>query len=296
IYQRNEFFPTQETVTGTLPGNKELGAPFLAYGWVQAKYLKENFIEKAERLEDFNLGNETRMLFGYAGESFGSDRNGFLYQLMEHQGFLLGAGKFLVAEGGVLGRIPQDGKVENALYFGSLNAYWKYASSFPQTWVLHVEGAYGRNLDGENQLILGGDNGLRGYKIRSFTGNKSIMTNLEGRFFHPKEVLALTYLGGAVFFDAGTVAPQGRPILWKELKADVGIGFRLGPTRSASGTVARLDLSYALNRNPAGGSRWVVSLVSGHPFGSFTSSIRHLLIGPATDIREESTTIRFKRR
>ncbi|MBI4056915.1 MAG: hypothetical protein HY399_05130 [Elusimicrobia bacterium] len=294
-YQRDRFDASLTTTAGSLPQGRKWSAPFLSYSWVQAEYLKDNFIDKAERLEDFNLGNEARFLIGYAGESLGSDRERILYEARQHQGIPLGPGRFLLLEGGATGRVREK-KLENALYFGSLNVYWKLPTVFPQTWVWHVEGAYGKHLDGENQLILGGDNGLRGYKVLSFTGNKSILMNVEGRIFHPKEVLALTYVGAAVFFDAGTVASPGQPLLWKDIKSDVGIGFRLGPTRSASGTVARMDLAYALKGNPAGGSRWVVSIISGHAFGSDTNTVRHLLLGAATDIRDESITTRFKKR
>jgi hypothetical protein len=54
---------------------------------------------------------------------------------------------------------------------GNLNAFWKLRGPLPQTWVAHFEANAARGLDGENQFLLGGDTGLRGYRSKSFTGS-----------------------------------------------------------------------------------------------------------------------------
>ena len=60
----------------------------------------------------------------------------------------------------------------------------------------------------DNVLAIGGDSGLRGFKTNAFTGNKSVLLNLESRCYYPDEVLHLAYIGGAVFIDADDLRTQ----------------------------------------------------------------------------------------
>jgi len=91
------------------------------------------------------------------------------------------------------------------------------------------------------------------------------LVNLENRFFYPREVLHLAYVGGAVFVDAGEVQPQGIAFSTKDLHADVGIGMRFGLSRSADGTVFRVDLAYALGPVQQA-NRWILSVSSAQGF------------------------------
>ncbi len=81
-------------------------------------------------------------------------------------------------------------------------------------------------------------------------------------------------LGAAVFVDSGLVGAEGTSMTLRNLKSDVGAGLRAASTRSRSGGVARIDVAYALNRGPGGGSRWVISIKGGQAFNLFNSAAR----------------------
>src|SRR4029453_7544016 len=53
------------------------------------------------------------------------------------------------------------------------------------------------------QLLLGGDNGLRGYPLRYQAGDALALFTLEQRFYTDWQPLKLVNVGAAVFFDAG---------------------------------------------------------------------------------------------
>jgi hemolysin activation/secretion protein len=127
-----------------------------------------------------------------------------------------------------------------------------------------MESAYVRQMDRENQLELGGDTGLRGFKATSFTGNKSVLVNVEGRAYYPHEVLHLAYIGGAMFVDAGQVQPPNQSFTTKDARASVGVGLRIALTRSTEGGVYRFDVAYALG--PVNDDRIVFSISSGQGF------------------------------
>jgi len=103
------------------------------------------------------------------------------------------------------------------------------------------------------QLVLGGDNGLRGYPDRYFTGTKLSLTNFEYRLYTPIEILTVG-LGAAAFCDIGYVWDDDQRVRLADLKSDVGLGLRLGLTKSSTSRTVRLDLARALNEN-----NWYIS-------------------------------------
>ncbi len=291
MFQDDAFEAEGVTLPGTLPTGRTLSGLELGYGWVQGRYVTSTFINKTERVEDFNVGNEGHVAAGPFPKALGSDRNRWLVQADESQGFGFGEGRLLLFGSGLRARLTGDGPPENALLHGNMNLYWKLRLDFPFTWAFHAETALGKNLDGENQLLLGGDNGLRGYHARSFAGNKAAMANLEARVYSPDEALSLMNPGVALFADAGTAASPGQSLVTQQWFSDVGAGLRFGLTRSSFGTTARIDLAYALRRGPGGGSRWVLSIATGHAFGTSTNAAQRFLQGPMTVIKNEDELV-----
>ena len=290
-YDKADFHPTVDTRAGTLPARRELSGPLAGWSWVQPRYLRENGVNTMDRDEDYNLGNEMKFLAGFAGKEFSSDRDAALYNFIEQQGLSLGPGRFALARLGAAGRVSR-GRSENQLLSGNLNFVFKIPEPLPQTLVVHGELNLGKNLDGENQVLLGGNTVLRGYKNHSFAGAKSLLFNAESRFFFPeipgaafRRVNSLFRLGAAAFFDAGAAVPEGSGFSPARFKSDIGIGLRAVATRSRHGNLLRIDLAYALNRGP-GSDRLVFSLRGGQAFDFFSSSSRKVRQSPASSLAE----------
>jgi len=92
---------------------------------------------------------------------------------------------------------------------------------------------------------LGGDNGLRGYPNRYFNGTRLALINTEYRIYSPLEILTVG-IGGALFFDAGYVWDKDDSIRFDDLKSDLGLGLRLGLTKSSTARSIRFDLAKSL--------------------------------------------------
>jgi outer membrane protein assembly factor BamA len=267
------------TVPGTLPANLNLSGPTIGYTWIQPRYVKETYIDRMERVEDFNLGNELRARTGYMARAAGADQDRLIFNVADQQGFGLGEGRFALAGAALSGRLFNN-KLENGLATANFNFFWKnYIWTRTRTLVVHLETSQGHSLDLNNQIKLGGSNGLRGYKNDSFVGGRSILMNLEDRFFFDGEYFHLVRFGGAVFVESGTVVPEGSGFSPARFRSDVGAGIRASSTRSTSGSVVRFDLAYALNGGP-GGSRWVISLRGGQAFNFFNSASGSVLTSP----------------
>jgi hemolysin activation/secretion protein len=104
------------------------------------------------------------------------------------------------------------------------------------------------NLDADRQLLLGGDNGLRGYPLRYQEGSARALLTLEHRIYTKYYLFRLFHLGGAVFFDAGRTWGRGAVSSSSEgVLKDIGIGLRLGSSRSSFGNVIHLDLAFPLD-------------------------------------------------
>lgn len=294
LYERSRFRATDETVPGTLPAGRALSAPLAGYSWIQPRYYKTTDVDSMKRVEDFNLGNELSLTAGPSLDAWGGDRDRWVFAALNQQGLELGPGRFALAQVGVQGR-RSEGDWENALFFANINLFWKALWPFRQTFVSHLEFNAARRLDGEKQLILGGNTGLRGYRNNAFTGGKTLLLNLEDRFFWDREIFHLLYMGGVAFLDTGLAAPEAGSPRLRDLKTDVGLGLRFSSSRSASGAVVRLDVAYALNDGPGRG-RWVVSLRGGQAFAIFNSTNRQALSQPDDVLGEERAASRLLNR
>jgi len=241
----------------------EVDSDLRSFGVIEAglslrrhRYLKLTHVNAFEKPEDFNLGQEAAAFFGVSAEALGGEPgNVFFVFLEEKRGFLLGRERFL------LGRLAwrarhRRGQIENSLAVAQADYYHKLS---PRRLIAaSAQLRYGMRLDPEVQLSLGADTGLRGYPVRQFTGDRSLLLTAEHRWFVADEVARLISLGLAGFVDAGYVWPEGESMVLGDLRADLGVGLLIGRNRLSSRRGVRLDLGYALSPVP-GRSRWLFS-------------------------------------
>jgi outer membrane protein assembly factor BamA len=106
----------------------------------------------------------------------------------------------------------------------------------------------GEKLDIDRELMLGGDTGLRGFPLRYKGGQGRWLFTMEQRAFTDWYPFRLVHVGAAAFVDVGDT--WGRdPYASKTqgILANVGIGLRLGNSRSALGNVLHIDLAFPIN-------------------------------------------------
>jgi len=270
-YTEDVYRAQSITAPGSLPAAKALSGPIMSSSFIQSDFIKDTFVDRAGRVEDINLGHQSYAGVGYVDRNLGATENSVPFAVNDGFGFGGNGPWFGLVSYGTSSRYrlytegQTAGRLFNAIYFANFNYYRHLLEDFPMTGVVHLESAYLQNPDTDNVLSLGGDTGLRGYKINSFTGNKSILFNMEDRFYFPQEFLHLAYMGGAIFLDAGQVQPEGVGYNAKGTHADVGLGMRFGLSRSADGTVFRVDLAYAIGPVQQS-NRWILSISTAQGF------------------------------
>ncbi len=228
----------------------------------EVRFIREFNINTYIRDEDFNLGGELLLEAGFAPKLLGSRDNTWFLLARAARGLFFGTGHFALAELRLSGRLGKNG-VENGWGRLRLSHYFRLHRRI--TFATNVGVEVQKNSDPEEQLLLGGEGGLRGYKLRLFDGNKKILGRFEARFLLVGDLFKLVSLGAVAFTDAGNAWRQGDRLDPLSLHVDLGAGLRAAFPRSSQARVLRIDLSYALDDNGFD-SPWLISFGSSQSF------------------------------
>ena len=237
------------------PEDRRFGIAQIGLTHVQHQYRRLTHVNRFERAEDFNLGNQLAAAAGVSSPALGGGPGTVLFfSLAERKGVPLGKERFLVGDVAWSGR-HRDGRFENAIGEARLSG----AVRLPRRALFLAQARYrhGSNLDPETQITIGAQNGLRGYAVNQWVGTRSLLLASEARLFVADEVMRVFSFALAVFGEAGYAWPERRPVALRELRTDVGLGLMVGRNR-LSGRPLRVDLAYAFNP-PPGRPRWQVS-------------------------------------
>ena len=246
-YDNNVFLPTPVTSmpAKVLPPDRTLSYPFAGFDFLQDKYKKAGDENEIGRTEDLYFGTEITGEVGYSNEAFGADRNAIMLVAKALRGIELTELQQLFLTSDFSSRIEED-RARNLIADAGAKYYWRWRPD----WLLYagLSGTVTDSLDPDMQLLLGGDNGLRGYPLRYESGTSRALLTVEQRVFTDWFPFRLARVGGAIFADVGRTWGSGvignsDPGLLK----DVGIGLRLGNSRTGLGNVLHIDLAFPLN-------------------------------------------------
>ena len=262
---RDRFAPEQGTPSGLVPDHRDFRYLFARYESNQNDFLKWNYVNRDIRFEDFDLGRNVAIEGGVSPEFFGTHRTTEYVRTSASQGWRLFSRSFLQAQIAYETRF-EGGSTRNEILSGMAFFAYRFDTRLIQTFVSRLQIDRGWRLDRDVQFFADGDNGLRGYPLHAYAGNRRVLWNLEHRMFSGREFYQLVSPGAVVFADVGGAVPDGRPFRVADIKSDVGIGLRASISRAATNSVVRVDLAYPLNRDPFGRRRFIVSFSSGQVF------------------------------
>ena len=246
-----------ETPPETLPGYRKFIYPWIRREWVQDAYEQLRNHDMIGRREDVYLGTAWSASLGYAATGLGSSDNAWLLA-----GSLTSAREYRPGRQWSVGTATrgrlQSGDLRDAVLTAQARHYWQIGRR--QTFYASMTGTLTEELDPDRQLLLGAEEGLRGYPLRYQTGTASALVTLEHRIYTDWYPFRFFHVGGAAFFDTGrTWGPtlSGEPP--RGWLSDVGLGLRLGNSRSGLGSTIHVDFTYALNAVP-GEDRFTISV------------------------------------
>jgi surface antigen Omp85-like protein len=227
-----------------LPRDRRFRILETVYQSSDVAFERVSHLDRFDRFEDINLGNDWSAALGLSPRFLGDEHNHLFISGRYERWFHLSPFTYTVTEAFTSGRVLA-GIGEDVITGFDFRHY--YLGLPRQTLVVHLGHTWGHNLDGDRQFLLGGDTGLRGYDSRRFDGNKSLLFNVEDRAYIVFDWLHLLSVAFTPFADAGYVWRAGENEDLGDVVGDAGVGFRFDVTRGSSGTVIRLDYAYPLS-------------------------------------------------
>jgi hypothetical protein len=248
-YDEHSFDPlTSWTGPTVLPQDRKFLYPWVRYDLLEDNYVKLENHDQIGRTEDFYLGTNMTLRVGWADSAWDSSRSALLFQASAGHGSMLSDSMTLLMSIALTGRV-EDG----TLYNGVLDSAIRYYLQQSRSWLFYtsLHATNGWRLDVDNQILLGGDNGLRGYPLRYQDGSGRALFTMEERYFSDWYPFRLLRVGAAAFVDVGRtwgtapLAPAGFGLL-----EDAGVGLRFGNARSGFGNVVHVDVAVPLHQEP----------------------------------------------
>ncbi|MBI1950412.1 MAG: BamA/TamA family outer membrane protein [Acidobacteria bacterium] len=247
-----------------LPEDRRFRILEAEYQCGDVRFQRASHLDRFDRFQDVNLGNDWSVSLGLSPVVLGDSHNHLFFGGRFSRWLHMSPNTYSRLEAGASGRLSA-GIGRSVITEIDLRHY--FLGLPRQTLVFHAAQAWGHNLDGDRQFLLGGESGLRGYDNRRFDGNKRLLLNVEDRVYIVYDWLHLVSIAFAGFADAGFAWRAGEGQDLGDVVGNIGAGFRFDVTRSSGGTVMRLDYAYPVSRlgreeNPRG----VLSFTAGQAF------------------------------
>jgi len=247
----DDQYPPDPTLTAppTIPQDQTLVSPFVRYEIIEDNFEKVKNRDKIQRAEFFAIGFNATIQVGRSLTSLGSTRDLWLYSATATRGMHLERGTDLLAAVNLSGQYG-DGHGERETLGGSVRYFVPHFKR--AVFYAAASGDTIRNPEVQDFLLLGGENGLRGYPLRYQSGEHRALFTVEERVYTDWYPVRLFRVGGAVFFDVGRAwaGPTQNPVNPGWL-SDVGFGLRILNDRAAFGNVLHVDVAFPLNADPS---------------------------------------------
>ncbi len=214
----------------------------VSLGHRKVNFIRTRFLNKMGRVEDIGVGYGYGVSIGRASPLYGSDRTETDVNLFFNISQAYREVLFLNGRTGLATRLIAD-EEENSVFRANIKVVRKNLF-LRQTLAAQIAMNMQFGLEGERQVLLGGNSGLRGYDPRQFSGTKRIRLNVESRAIFWEH--SLIVIGSAIFADIGYIW-EGDTFDLGTPKRSVGLGLRLGLPKLSGSRVYRLDLAYPLD-------------------------------------------------
>ena len=247
LHQQDDEYASDPALVApaTLPPSEKLRYPFVRYELVEDRFEREENRNLIGRPEFFALGLAAKLQLGRTLSGLGSTNAAWVYAASAARGFVPWPQHRLMAQAKLVGRYE-----EGAVRRQRVGVQAQYYLPQSRRRLFFASLAVDRLTRPElpDLLLLGADEGLRGYPLRYQSGTRRALLTVEQRFYTDAYVWQLFRVGGAFFFDAGRA--WGGDVLntvnpgWLR---DVGVGLRIVSVRSAFSNVLHVDIAAPLD-------------------------------------------------
>jgi len=224
--------------------------------WYANRYWEERYLDNFGMAEDIRNGETVSLEYVLAPEFLGSSLTRHEVALSVGTTRRAGVHLYRLSFGNRTSFLSK--RWEGTFWQGGVRYYWRWGAR--QTAAIRLEISSISGVSRYGQFLLGGENGLRGYDARRFSGSRMVLGTVEQRVFGPN-LFSLLGVGGVLFVDFGDAWKAEEDLRWDSFKSNWGVGLRFGLLRSSQFKVLRLDCA-----RPFGPGGWVVSFGTGMSF------------------------------
>ncbi len=246
-YETNDFeYSDSKIPPAQLPESRNYAYPFIGYQSIEDQYLKVRNMNYIGRTEDFYTGESYHWTLGWSAEAFGASRDLLAFDAYYRNTLWIskhGMWRVQVDANGYVS--PDDWEYENL--WTALTTSYYYRQHNQWTFYSSARMDYTKGLTSDRQVVLGGENGMRGYERNYQVGDRSYVLNIEERYYSDLHIFRLFRVGAAAFLDVGRAwyddrdnGANGGTLV------DVGIGLRLNSSRANKNRVVHVDLAFPL--------------------------------------------------
>jgi len=232
------------------PADHAVRGLFARYEVVEDRYVTLFNRNQIARPEYFEMGLHSTLQVTRSLEAWGASRSAWLYSASVSRGFMLPRQQDLLATVTAQRQMASTGEPLNQV--GTLLNYYAPQNRYAAFYGSLSADRIGDGAAAPDELLLGGDNGLRGYPLRYQSGTRRALLTLEQRVYSDWYPFHLVRVGGAAFYDRGRawggVNQNAENGGWL---SDVGVGLRLAFDRAAFGNVLHADIAMPLQRTPS---------------------------------------------
>jgi hypothetical protein len=250
-WENNEFdFSDSDKPPPELPEDREYSYPFIGYQSIEDEYMRAHNLNYLGRTEDLYVGERYSWRLGWSAEALGATTDQIALRGEYGNTLRVDDRNWWVVDSSISGFwTVDDEEFENLWWTTETRYHRRQAEKWAAFARLRVDYTDGLTLD--NQLTLGGGNGLRGYDRHYQTGDRSFVFNVEQRYYSDWHPFRLIRVGAAVFFDVGRAwfkgednGPNG------DVLSNAGFGLRLNSSRAEKGSVIHIDIAFPFDKGP----------------------------------------------
>lgn len=243
--EQAEYGPLQVEAADLRPPprlvDRDLRGPYLLLERFPDRHRSFRNLRAIGLTEDYEMGLDLRVRAGRYRSTEGPDDPWFA-DLEVDWTAALGERDLVRARAALSGR--HAGGDAWSAWYRSIAAEYYHRLTRRNTLVGHVELDWRDRADPEDELYLGGFDGLLAYPDRFRVGDRRWLTHLESRHVSDWVLFDTIQVGYTGYLEAGAV--RGLDGEWSRTLANVGAGFRLGSLRSSFGAVSYVTIAAPL--------------------------------------------------
>ena len=228
-----------------IPGDRRRTWPFVRFESIEDDWDSSLRLDFLQRPGDVYMGRRFGVTVGYSPDLLGADAERIMLRADIRDGYRPRPDVLVFWQADVEGAFRNNSDSENLITNVGAEVHWRHHPTFG--FFAAIEGTLARGLTDDRQLLLGGENGLRGYPSRFQQGDRRVAMRLEERWFSTAHPFQLLMVGAAAFVDVGRAWFPGDPdddaSGWM---TNIGAGVRIGTTRGVSESLFHIDVAVPL--------------------------------------------------